>query len=66
MNVRSLLWRMLYAALVVVVLSIGLPLLIAAVGLSIPGGPAIGVLKFAFATLVVLYVLFGKEPPAPF
>ena len=66
MNLKNLLWRLIYAVILVVILVFVIPLLFELVGVGIPGGPAIVLLKFAFACLVILYVLFGPESPAPF
>jgi len=66
MNIRSMLWRLIYAVIFVLIVVFCIPLLFELVGLSIPGGPGIMLLKFAFACLIVLYVFFGPEPPAPF
>ncbi len=66
MNIKDLLWRVIYAVILVVVLVVVIPLLFELVGLTIPGGPAITLLKFAFACLVLIYVFFGPQPPAPF
>jgi hypothetical protein len=52
--------------ILVVILAFVIPLLLQLVGMPIPGGPAITLLRFAFAALVILYVLFGPEPPAFF
>jgi hypothetical protein len=66
MNIKSLLWRLVYAVILVLICIFAIPLLFELVGLSIPGGPGVLLLKFAFACLIVLYVFFGPEPPAPF
>ncbi len=66
MNIKALLWRLVYAVILVLIIVFAIPLLFETVGLAIPGGPAIVLLKFAFACLVVIYVFFGSEPPAPF
>jgi hypothetical protein len=64
--IKALLWRIIYAVIIVVVIVFAVPLLFALVGLAIPGGPAIELLKFAFAALILLYVFFGPPPPTPF
>jgi hypothetical protein len=66
MNIKSLLWRLVYAVILVLICIFAIPLLFELVGLSLPGGPGIVLLKFAFACLIILYVFFGPEPPAPF
>jgi hypothetical protein len=66
MNLKALLWRLVYAVILVVILAFVIPLLLELVGVPIPTGPAIMLLRFAFGALVILYVLFGPEPPALF
>jgi uncharacterized membrane protein len=66
MNIKALLWRVVYAVILVVILAVVIPLLLQLVGFPMPTGPAIQLLQFAFAALVVLYVLFGPEPPSLF
>ncbi len=66
MNIKALLWRVVYAVILVVVLAVVIPLLLQMLGTPIPEGPALTLLRFAFAGLVVLYVLFGPEPPSLF
>lgn len=66
MNIKDLLWRVIFAVILVVVLVVVIPLLFQVLGVAIPSGAAITLLKFCFAALVVIYVLFGQTPPAPF
>ncbi len=66
MDIKNMLWRLIYAVILVVILVFVIPLLFELVGIPIPGGPAIVLIKFAFACLVVIYVLFGPTSPAPF
>lgn len=66
MNIKSLLWRLVYAVILVVILSFVIPLLFQLLGIGLPAGPAIRLLMFAFACLVIIYVLFGPAPTAPF
>jgi hypothetical protein len=66
MNLKALLWRLVYAVILVVILAFVIPLLLELVGMPMPTGAAITLLRFAFAALVILYVLFGPEPPALF
>lgn len=66
MNLKALLWRLVYAVILVVILAFVIPLLLELVGMPMPTGPAVTLLRFAFAALVILYVLFGPEPPALF
>jgi hypothetical protein len=65
-NIKALLWRVIYAAILVVILVVIVPLVFAMVGIGFPAGPAVTLIKFAFACLVVIYVFFGPEPPSPF
>ncbi len=64
MNLKALLWRVVYAVILVIVLAFVIPLLLELLGVGIPAGAAIQLLRFAFAALVILYVLFGPEPPS--
>jgi hypothetical protein len=66
MDLKGFLWRVLYAAILVLVLAFVIPLLFEMVGIAIPVGPALTLIRFAFACLVVIYVIFGPAPPAPF
>lgn len=66
MNLKALLWRVVYVVILVLVLSVVFPLLFSVMGVAIPGGAAMQLLQFCFAALVVLYVLFGPVPPAVF
>ena len=66
MNIKSILWRVVSAVILVVIMVVIIPLLFELVGIGIPAGPAITLLKFCFACLIILYVFFGPEPPAPF
>lgn len=66
MNIKDLLWRVIYAVILVVILVVIIPLIFELVGIGIPAGPAITLLKFAFACLILIYVFFGPTPPAPF
>lgn len=66
MDIKNILWRLIYAVILVVILVFVIPLLFELVGIGIPGGPAIVLLKFAFACLIISYVLFGPTSTAPF
>jgi hypothetical protein len=66
MDLKGFLWRVLYAAILVLVLAFVIPLLFEMVGIAIPVWPALTLIRFAFACLVVIYVIFGPAPPAPF
>lgn len=65
---KAVLWRLVYAVILVVVLAFVIPLLLQLLGVSLPmlAGPAITLLKFALAALVIIYVFFGPDPPALF
>ncbi len=65
-KIKAMLWRLVFAVILVVILVVVVPLLFELVGVGLPVGPAITLLKFAFACLVLLYVFFGPEPSAPF
>ncbi len=66
-KLKAFLWRVVYVAVLVVVLAFVIPLLFQLVGVGIPSGPAIVLLKFAFACIVLIYVFFGPDyPAAPF
>jgi hypothetical protein len=66
MNIKALLWRVIYAAILIVILVVIVPLVFEMVGIGFPAGPAITLIKFAFACLVLIYVFFGPVPPSPF
>ena len=66
MNIKDFLWRVIYAAILVVVLLVVVPLLFELVGIGLPAGPAITLIKFAGACLILIYVFFGPTPPSPF
>lgn len=66
MNIKALLWRLVYAVILVVILAYVIPKLLLLLGIGLPTGPAIDLLRFAFAALVILYVLFGPEPSSLF
>ncbi len=66
MNLKSFLWRVVYAVILVVILVVIIPLMFELVGVGLPAGPAVTLLKFAFACLILIYVFFGPPPPAPF
>jgi len=65
-RLKALLWRLVYAVILVVVVVFVFPLLLQLVGMPMPTGPAITLLRFACAALVILYVAFGPEPTALF
>jgi len=61
---RALIWRIVYAVIVVLFLFAILPPLITLFGLSLGGGWPIIKICIGFGAL--LYVLTGPAPPAPF
>jgi hypothetical protein len=64
MKLKALLWRLVYAVILVVILTYIVPLLFTLVGIPLPSGTAITLLKYAFACLLVLYIFFGPTQPA--
>ena len=62
---RALLWRIIYAVLILVMVVWIVPLFFAVVGFS-PGAAAWTLIKACSVCLAVLYVLMGPQPPAPF
>ncbi len=66
MGLKELLWRVIYAVILVLILIVIVPLIFQLVGIAIPAGPAITLLKFCFACLILLFVFFGPTPPTPF
>ena len=66
MNIKDFLWRVIYAAVLIVIMVIVVPLVFELVGFGIPGGPAVTLIRFAFACLILIYIFFGPQPPAPF
>jgi hypothetical protein len=65
-RIKALLWRLVYAVILVLILLFVIPLLFELVGVGFPAGPALTLLKFAFACLILIYVFFGPEPTTPF
>ena len=66
-KLKAFLWRLVYLVLVVIVLLFVIPLVFSLLGVSLPAGPALTLLKFAFACLALIYLFFGGDPPyAPF
>lgn len=62
---KAMLWRVVFAAIAVVMLLMILPLFLSVVGFPIEG-QLWALLKLCIACIAVLYVLFGPGPPAPF
>ena len=62
---KALLWRVIYAVIVVVILLALLPPLFALLGFPM-GGALWQVLRICIAGIAVLYIIFGPGPPAPF
>lgn len=61
---RAFIWRIVYAAVAVVVFFLIFPPFMAVVGFA-PGGELWSLIRIAVACLAVLYVLFAPPPPAP-
>jgi hypothetical protein len=62
-RIKHMLWRLVYAVVLVIVLLFVLPLLFSLLGISLSTIPAaaITLLKFAFAVLVLIYIFFGPD-----
>ena len=63
---KAFLWRCVWAAIGVIVFLLVWPLILAMVGMGVTAGPAFALLRIALAILVILYIVFGPAPPAPF
>jgi len=62
---KSLLWRLIYAVIVVLILFKVVPLFCSVVGFTLTGD-AWQLIRICLGGLAVLYVLFGPDPKAPF
>lgn len=62
---RALLWRVVYAAICVVMFLVIIPLFAQVVGFPLAGA-LWTLIKVCIACIAVLYVLWGPAPPAPF
>lgn len=62
---KAMLWRMIFAAVVVFVFLWVFPLFLQAIGLSLPG-TLMQLIKVCVACLALLYVFFTTNDPAPF
>jgi len=62
--VRNMLWRVVYAAIAVVMFWLIFPLFLAVIGFALPANLVL-LLRLVTACLAVLYVLFGPVPAAP-
>ena len=62
---RSLLWRILYAAICFVLFWWIFPLFLVVLSVN-PGGSLLELMKVVTAAIAILYVLFGPDPPTPF
>ncbi len=60
----ALLWRMLYVVLLFVVLGFVLPLFLQIIGLDVPAN-VVTLIRIIAACIAVIYVIWGKTPPAP-
>lgn len=65
-KIKAILWRLVYAVLLILILLFVIPLLLQLLNVAMPGGPALTLLKFAFACLILIFIFFGPEPYAPF
>jgi hypothetical protein len=65
-KIKAMLWRLVYAVLLILVLLFVIPLVFELVGVGLPTGPALALLKFAFGCLILIFIFFGPEPYAPF
>ena len=64
-KMKAFLWRILYAAISVVIFWLIFPLFLAVVGFDVSGN-LLQLMRLVIACIAVLYVLFGPEPPYPF
>jgi hypothetical protein len=62
---KAFVWRIVYAAIVVVMFWLIFPLFMEVVGFA-PGGSLLALMKICVGCIAVLYVLWGPEPPMPF
>lgn len=66
-KLKAFLWRLVYLVLLIVVILFVTPLILQLVGIGMPEGPALTLLKFALGCLALIYLFFGPDPPyAPF
>ena len=61
---RAFLWRVVYAAICVVMFWLIVPLFLSVIGFH-PAGDFLRLLQICIACIAVLYVFFGPTPPAP-
>lgn len=61
---RALLWRVIYGTICFVLFWWIMPLFLAVINVPI-GGPLLQLIRACTAAIVILYVIFGKEPPYP-
>ena len=62
---RAFIWRIVYAAVFVVMFLLIVPLFLAVVGFPVSGA-LWELIRICIACLAVAYALFGPPPPAPF
>lgn len=62
---KAFLWRVIYAAVCVVIFWLIFPLFLNVIGFSAEGS-LIALLKICIACAAVIYVLFGPPPTTPF
>jgi hypothetical protein len=61
---KAFLWRVIYAAVCVVIFWIVFPLFLDVIGFNLAGN-LLALLKVCIGLGAIIYVLFGKEPPYP-
>ncbi len=61
---KTFLWRVIFAAICVVMFWVIFPLFLTVIGFNV-NGPLIALIRLCIACLAVLYVLFGPVPPMP-
>lgn len=61
---RNFLWRIVFAALAVVMFWLVFPLFLSVIGFALSSN-VVALLRVCIACIAVLYVLFGPAPPAP-
>jgi carbon starvation protein CstA len=62
---KAFIWRVVYAAVFVVMILMIVPLFLDVVGFPV-GGSLWALIRICIACGAVAYVLFGPPPPAPF
>jgi len=62
--VKSFLWRVIIAAICVVMFWLIFPLFLEVIGFAMTGS-LIALMKLCIACIAIIYVLFGPAPPTP-